>query len=236
MARQTDPLVPSLDLVSLISSSVLLTTLAASVMLPHAPALASFLRKRCAPSSRASLCQLRDYASSVLAEFEGSGVFLVRANSVFAALRRHMAIFAVVGLLLFVLRRMQVTGALEVAGYSIVLPVLALAVSLLMLLPALRDMWQELCLLADALSVVIIRSRQQDERAGRRMARDFLILLCLLVLTVLHPIAVDILLLPDTMHWGVLLPLAGMVLVVLDMFGILRRSFRRRAQEAERAF
>ncbi len=229
IARQTDSLVPSIDLVSLISSSVLLTALAASVLLPRAPALASFLRARCAPSTRASLCQMRDYASSVMAEFEGRGMFLVRARSVFAALRRHMAIFALVGLLLFVLRRLQVTGALEVAGYSILLPVLALAVSLLMLLPALRDMWQELCLLSDALAEVLIRRHRQDERGGRQMARDFLILLGLLVIMVLHPIAVDVLLLPDFVHLGVLLPLGGMVLVVLHMFGILRRSFRSHA-------
>jgi signal transduction histidine kinase len=208
---------------------VLLTALAASLMLPRAPALASFLRARCSPSTRASLGQMRDYVSSVMAEFEGRGMFLTRARSVFSALRRHVALFALVGLLLVVLRRLQVTGALEVAGYSILLPVLALAVSLLMLLPALRDLWQELCLLADALAEVLIRRHRQDEQGGRQMARDFLILLGLLVLMVLHPIAVDVLLLPDFVHLGVLLPLGGMALVVLHMFGILRRSFHSRS-------
>jgi len=228
LAKETNSLVPSLDLITLMSASVMLTTLGASLLLSKAPTITASLRESCSINSRSWMCQLRSYTSYVLSQFEGQGIFLHRARSAFAALRRHVALFAVLGIIIFASRRLLASSVVDVFGYQIYLPTFTLLVSFVLLLPAIRDLWQELKLLADALAEAFMHKRNPDERAGRRMARDFLLLVGLLLFALLVPLAVDTLLLPKIFHLGVLLPLAGMFIVVWDMLSTLHRSFKNR--------
>ncbi|VVB56867.1 Glutathione-regulated potassium-efflux system protein KefB [uncultured archaeon] len=230
LAQQSAPLLGSLDLVTVMSSSVVLTTIAVSLMLSRYPSLVLRLQDRCGRASRSWLCRVRGYTSSVLAEFEGQGVFLQRAHSVFALMRRHLTLFALVGMALFLTRRLFSSSTVSLLGYSIHLPTLALAASLLLLLPALGDILAELGLLGDALTMVLTRGHPGDERAGRRMARDFMLLLALLALLLLQTLAIDVMGLPDFLHFAIFVPMLAMGLVVWDMLSILHQEFARKAE------
>ncbi len=222
MARQADPLVSGFALFTILSASMMITTVVSSLLLSRVDAVAASIRVACSRSGRSRLCRLRDYTVSVLAEFEQEGDLRSRARSTFAALRRHLTLFAIVGLGLWLSRRWLGTNALQISGYSMHQSTLVLALAVMVMVPALLDVLGELRLLGGAVSAAFIRNRFGEERAARRMAFDFLLLTGLALLVLVHPLAVDLLMLPNIVHWSIIIPILAMVLVVCDMLSMLR--------------
>ncbi len=229
MARQADPLVPGLDLFTILSASMMITTLVSSLMLSRVNSVADNIRDACSRSSRSRLCRLRDYTMAVLSEFEQEGALRTHARSTFAALRRNLTLFAVVAFGLWLSRRWLGTNALQISGYSMHPSTLVLVLAVLVSAPALLDVLKELRLLGGAVSAAFIRNRFGEERTAKRMAFDFLLLVGLALLVLLHPLAIDLMALPDIFHWSIIIPISAMLLVVGDMLSMLHLLVAKKA-------
>ncbi len=216
LATQAAPIAGNFDIITAISSIVLISTISSAYLLSIRPRITNCLRSRLSPSGHSKLAALREYIKAVLSEFEGGGAFLARAKATFRTLVSNMTSFVIVFVAVFLLRRAFSAAFIDVLGIRLYMPTLIAALAIMLLLPSAFSLLGELRLFADALSAVFVKFHKGGERTGRRIARDFFAITLLLIIILLIPITIDLLSLPNIFHLLVLFPALFVLLVGWD--------------------
>lgn len=228
LAREAKGVVSEFDIVSTSAVIVLATTITSSLLINYRTAITRWLRCCVSPATHEHIGAFRKYVAAVVAEFEGEGSFLARTQATFKSFLRDLTIFAIIGMALLIARRSFRDLSVDAFGYPIHVPTLILAIALVPIALAAINALRELGLLADAISSVFVRFHKGDERAGRRIARDFLFLVPFLVALFTLPIAVDLLKLPDAFHLIEAVPLLACIFISWDAFSTFLSTVRQR--------
>ncbi len=230
LARQSGTIVDQFDLTSVMVALVISSTVISSFLLSNRPALAAMLRRVFRLHEIELVPRVCGYASAVVAQFEADGPFLRVAHKKSRVMLDHFFRFAIVGVVLFILRKMF-DASIDISGYPVSISFVLLAIALALLLPTLIDVLRELRIVADAVSTVFVRFHYGEERTGRRIARNFLGIVALFGLLAIFPLALSFLRLPELSQLFVFFSIVALVFLALDTLHLVNASAARKKQK-----
>ncbi|MFH1306737.1 MAG: cation:proton antiporter [Candidatus Micrarchaeota archaeon] len=218
IAKEASGIVLAFDLISTLAAIIFLTTIFSSLLLANRDKLYRFLV--CCRLSKhyvfRNISRLREYVGALVSEFEGRGQYIMDARRIFLSTLNCMKGFAIIGSILILLMRFFSDLSFEILGRQVHISYFILGGVILVFLPTLIQIGRQLMLLADAIVAVFTRSSPGGERIGRRVIRNFLILIFFFIIFLLLPVFFSLLQLPTAFNALNLIPLFGMIVIGWD--------------------
>ncbi|MFA5108097.1 MAG: cation:proton antiporter [Candidatus Micrarchaeia archaeon] len=216
LAKETAPLMPNFDLISILSVMILITTFISSILLAARQGLFMYLTRFQSIRIFSAIPAMQKYVGDIICEFEGRGQYMLQARTIFVSSLQYTKNFVVLGAFLFVF--LKIFGNISVVLFGLYLHIsyIILLIISLLFLPTVVQILMQFSLLANAIVVVFTRTHPGDTTTGWRLLRNAVLFIFFLACFLLLPPFFSILKLPSELSPIIFIPLFGMLVLLWD--------------------